>query len=374
MASNVFDYLNKYGSPRDINALQYDGGKGLGLVWNKILQFPPGLGGELTGATPPKYTIPFTIFAPYKRNRGIEGLYSQQAGATLYTNLPAPWFAIALPTPTSALKSTYTATYAEVNIGQGLGTAIGGKSTAEAVKTIGGMATGAAAGGLIGGTVGAGVGAILGAGVADFFTGKKTLGDAGAVTGIGALQGGLSGIGSSPEVANLLSGAADNPYTESVFKNVGFRDHTFDYVFMPRNVKESETIDKIIQVFKYTMLPQQSEGLSVAGTSVSSGAGFFQFPYEFQITHSTQDTTFTLLPSVLSNLTVDYSGGADSPKFFVPQADKKQYPARITLSMTFKEMILLSRDRLDVPNGEQLFVKEGDADFRTGDKVLRFRF
>jgi hypothetical protein len=82
---------------------------------------------------------------------------------------------------------------------------------------------------------------------------------------------------------------------------------------------------------------------------------------------------------VLSDLAVDYSGGVDSPKFFMPdKSTKKQFPARITLSMTFKEMVLLTRDRLDITTGDQQWLSTtGDADFRTSNStsnVMRFRF
>ena len=91
------------------------------------------------------------------------------------------------------------------------------------------------------------------------------------------------------------------------------------------------------------MLPKPA---TVDFFGTNPGAGFLEFPYEFQITHSVQDTTFTLLPSVLTVLEVDYGGGTDSPKLFRPGKYGEQYPAKITLSMTFKEMVLLTRDRV----------------------------
>lgn len=349
---------------------------GVSTVNSKIIAFPPGLGGTgLTTSVTPAQTIPFTIFAPYKRNKT---LYST-VGTTLFENLPQPWFAIALPTPTSALKTTYEAVYEEPSIGQAIGGAVGSAgSVSGAVKAATAIFSGVGLGAATGGIPGAIVGGLAGIASANKITGTNAGTDIAAISGFQMAQSLLQAIGSSESLASLLVGQAANPYTETVFKNVGFRTHSFEYVFMPRNDAESRTVDDIIQLFKYTMLPQQSKGATIPGTNVPiSGAGFFEFPYEFQITHSTQDTTFTLLPSVLSNLTVDYSGGTDSPKFFVPQMGQMQYPARVILTMQFKEMVLLTRDKLDVVNGSFYFDDPATTDpdkeeFRIN--KMRFRF
>lgn len=397
MASNIFNTILKQedGSPptpRDLTSIGALVGK------NKVLQFPPGLGGESVQVygknVRPSHTIPFTIFAPYKRARlstdvltsvktavvtgydnakaeydkssipglsivgdiksGVDaavgilakgfstGSYSM-GGEKLFDSLPTPSFAIALPTPTTALKTNYAMTYDTVNIG-----AIGAIVQGVDEQTVRNAVTGAAIGATVGSLFNAGkAGALLG-------LGAGAGGQTGLVQGgFGLLQSGLEALGSTGSVVNILAGAAENPYTENVFKNVNFREHNFSYVFMPKNEAESEQIDQIIQMFKYAMHPKT--------TTILGAQGFFEFPYEFQITHSVQDTTFTLLPSVLSSLEVDYSGGTDSPKFFVPIAGTgKQYPARITLSMTFKEMVLLTRERMDLPKPQ--LVSDDTAD------------
>jgi hypothetical protein len=200
-------------------------------------------------------------------------------------------------------------------------------------------------------------------------TALKTAATTTKVTVINAIGGLLEEVGSDKSVSNVFFGAANNPYTENVFKNMEFRTHTFSYVFMPRSLKESEIIDDIITIFKYAMHPRPSSD-NLFG--FSAGTGFFDFPFEFQITHSIQDTTFTLLPSVLESLEVDYSGGTDIPKLLLPQDKKQQYPAKITLNMSFKEMVLLSRNRItgDKTRVESIFT-EIEKEAPTG---LRFRF
>lgn len=328
---NVFQYLGK-NLNTSIQSLTDLPSKNGG-----VLQFPPGLGGSASSVT-----IPFTLFMPYKRATGATGtggFYSTKQNDDLYTSLPQPDFAIALPTPSSALKTNYAAEYGSFEVGQALGTVGGTLGTAvESVKSgkalpaLEAVAQGAAS------------------------VGKQA--------GIAAIAAGLEAAGGSAEIMNVATGQANNPYTENVFKNVRFREHDFSYTFSPRNRSESETIDKIIQLFKFAMLPRPGTG------AIAGATGFFDFPYEFQITHSIQSTTFTLLPSVLESFDVDYSGGADTPKLF-NVTDRGQYPVKISISMKFKEMVLLTRNRILQEADSTNQTKLSDSDY--GD-TLRFRF
>lgn len=334
---NVFNYLNGYQNS-DIPFSPTNGGAGsrLGLKY----YYPPSLG-EGNG-------LPFTLFMPYKRPKGTAGIRATKDALQLYESIPPPEFAIALPTIPSALKTNYSAAYAEIQVGQALGLVgdiAGGKSsggaqsqqpsTTEKITKFAGdyltnLTTNVGRFGIIGGS------AVTQAQTAqNFFGGSgSAVGDIGIGIGTAAGQSALEAAGASQEVANLLiAGQADNPYTDQIFKNMQFRTHDFSYTFMPKNVGESVTIDKIISIFKYAMHPRPAT------------RGFFDFPYEFQIVHSIQSTTFTLMPSVIETLDVDFGGGTDSLKLFKQQAGQS-WPAKITLSMKFKEMVLLNRDHL----------------------------
>ncbi len=311
MPENVYSYLDRAvynpSSQRTLNVLP-------GSISNSdIIKFPQSLGGM--------QSIPFTIFMPYKRATGVSGFYSTKTSSDLYNQLPSPTFAIVLPTPTSALKTQYQATYSPFKVGQALGAA--STEFVDLATKVMDSASGAK-------------GAVFGAAaVAGAVAGALAGGAAvGAVIGAAALQAGIGELGADKDVINVAYGAADNPFTENVFKNIEFREHSFAYTFMPKSSGDSTRIDEIITLFKYGMLPKPGF------------AGYLDFPFEFQITHSIQDTTFTLLPSVLTSLDVDYGGGADSPKLFRPDSDGRQYPAKITLTLSFKEMVLLTRDRV----------------------------
>ena len=333
MPENVYTYLDgavqNPSSQRTLNALPN------GIKDTQIIKFPQSLGDK-------EHSIPFTIFMPYKRKK--LGFYSIE-NQTLYENLPPPTFAIALPTPTGALKTTHQALYSQFKVGQALGAGVSA-ALPEIQKVISAEGFGDKAEAL---------GALVG----------NLAVASGTVLAAGALQGLAGMIGADKEIVNVAAGVADNPFTENMFQNMEFREHSFAYTFMPKNSQDSQDIDRIITLFKYGMLPKPA---NVSAFGINAAAGFLEFPYEFQITHSVQDTTFTLLPSVLTVLEVDYGGGTDSPKLFRPGIYGEQYPAKITLSMTFKEMVLLTRDRVMY---DSLYGNDGKP---PDDNVKRYRF
>lgn len=294
------------------------------------LVFPPGLG-RTDPSTTGNQTIPFTLFMPYKRATGVNALRSTVTGDTLFTEMPQPEFAIALPTPTSALKTQYGVEYSQFEVGGMVGGALASTNNLrDKVNEI--VKNGWSDSGMIDSLKEASKNLTAGAGL--------------------NLAQALSSLVTSSETVPALFGVQENPYTEFIFKNVAPRNHSFSYTFMPRNKEESVLVDKIINIFKYTMLPRPT-----------LGSLFFQFPYEFQIVHSTQSTTFTLLPSVLKSCEVDYSSGTDSPKFF----KNSDYPAKITMTMEFQEVVLLNRDRIQK---DAIITQDTGAPAN----ALRFRF
>lgn len=348
MANNVFGLIKS--NSRGLTAEKL---KSLfGSSTNSILTFPPGLGGaqDSGGASA---DIPYVIFAPYVRPTysGLEALSSINYAKVL-DELPPPKFAIALPLPASALKTTYGVTYDTFELGQygilssGLKTVydtiVKEDKTDPASK---GVKTGEAV-----------VEAFKSAGASSLYAAVQAIGDAIAPSATGALD--------------KMLGVKENPFTETLFKDVNIRSHEFNYSFHPRSFKESQTIDNILQLFKFYMLPAAT---SFAGTSVTTG-GFFSFPYEFQITYSVSDTTFTLLPSVLESLDINYGGDSATPHFYVSDPDDasgRRYPSVINLNMTFKEIMFLTRDRIEATNSGSPDYEQAAAE---NPNFVRYRF
>lgn len=334
MADNLFGYqksesaVQRTLTPSDLRVM---GGRG-----GQFLRFPPTLGDSGIG-------IPFVVFAPYRRVQS----FKSNDQLNMFTELPPPQFVVALPLPASALKTSYGVSYEPYDVGQGTGSlmrlASGGnrgealwRQVMDSVKNLSGQIAYSAGESLL-----------------------QTI---------------------IPEAENIGQSivGTKNPYTEQLFRNVAFREHTFTYTFIPKNERESRIVDNIVQLFKFYMLPAYS---STTGTA----SVFFDFPYEFQITYSVADTTFTLLPSVLQQFDVDYAG-YDVPKFFNPtKADLKQYPAKVTITMVFKEMAILTRDRMavnpmegvtraDSPITKDYEAREVVDTLRPGIDATRFRF
>jgi len=106
----------------------------------------------------------------------------------------------------------------------------------------------------------------------------------------------------------IVSGATGktiNPRTDILFKNVGYRDHSFSFKLLPRTRKEAEAIDNILNIFQYYSLPDYGQG---------SANFFIGYPYEFLITFFTQQADGsthhlnTIGRSVLEILTEQFAG------------------------------------------------------------------
>jgi hypothetical protein len=145
------------------------------------------------------------------------------------------------------------------------------------------------------------------AGVAETLTG-----------GEGLREAGLKGIG-----------AADNPYMEVLFDKVGMREFNYSFTFAPKNPDESEDIKKIINLFRFHMLPELR----------GNAARFLTIPSEFDIHYmfmgedgaATENTYYHKISTcVLQSLSVDYT--PNGVKSFSNGA-----PTQINLSLSFKE-------------------------------------
>lgn len=344
-ANNVFDLIDP-AHASDFNRRTLTAAALVsGVSQDRIYAFPESIRSS-EGQTPAAH-VPFVLFAPYKRKRGT--FYSLDS-TQVFDSLPSPSWLIALPLPASALRTGYGVQYDQYDIGFGFGTTIAsakkliqGPSTEEKVR-LKQLAE-----------------SLIQTNFGSELTKTVVNSDIFQSAGYNVITAIAGAINIPEPVIETVAGVSENPFTEQIFKNVEFRTHVFEYTFIPRNERESKLIDQIIQVFKFYMLPAQG---SLTGSPDSSL--FFSFPYEFQITYSVQDTTFTLLPSVLERFDVDYSG-ADQPKFFVSSGEGKQYPTKITMTLQFREVVLLNRDHIAAPAP---VIKEA-VDSRN---VTRYRF
>lgn len=125
-----------------------------------------------------------------------------------------------------------------------------------------------------------------------------------------------------------------NPFREQIFKQVGFREFTFNYAFFPKDKEETERVRSIIEKFIFHMHPDLSE----------SGL-FFKFPSQFDIVYYFKDSENPYLRKtatcVLENCDIKY--GQDGSKYasFVNGA-----PVEVFMTLKFKETQVLTKNSI----------------------------
>lgn len=62
------------------------------------------------------------------------------------------------------------------------------------------------------------------------------------------------------DLSALTTGKIFNPYEETIFQGMEFRDHRFDFMFAPKNAQDVQTIVDIIEALRVAMLPGKDKG------------------------------------------------------------------------------------------------------------------
>ena len=146
----------------------------------------------------------------------------------------------------------------------------------------------------------------------------------------------IPGFENSKAVYDKFKGQAKNPNLESVFKAVPFREFTFPFTFAPKNEKEKDSVHKILQLFRFHMLPEQQSGAN----------GYFNVPSEFQITYMYRDNENSYLPRisrcVLKNTTIDYA--PEGVVSTLTPDERGAPPTLITMNLTFGETEIMTKE------------------------------
>jgi hypothetical protein len=187
----------------------------------------------------------------------------------------------------------------------------------------------------------------VGGNIKNFFSGggdSGTMGDilgtimeAGGVIGRQVLQGALEVA--FPGAAGFFTkqtGRALNPRMELAFQSVPFRSFNFEFDFAPKNQKEVESVNKIMQLFKFHMQPDVSD------------EKYLITPSEFQIMYYYRDKQNTYLPKisrcVLTDMSIDY---APEGVFHTFKADPQgAMPVITKLTLTFSETEIMTKQTI----------------------------
>ena len=148
----------------------------------------------------------------------------------------------------------------------------------------------------------------------------------------------IPGFENARGVYDKFKGQAKNPNLESVFKSVPFREFNFPFTFAPKNEKEKDSVHKILQLFRFHMLPEQQSGAN----------GYFNVPSEFQITYMYRDNENSYLPRisrcVLKNTTIDYA--PEQVVSTLTPDERGAPPTLITMNLTFGETEIMTKETI----------------------------
>ena len=169
--------------------------------------------------------------------------------------------------------------------------------------------------------------------------GGKAIGSKLAVNAAAGIAEALGGGEGGEELLNKAFGQANNPYLEVMFDQMALRQFSYNFTFAPRNQDETDDVQKIIQMFRFHMSPELQQGQG----------RFLTLPSEFDIhymyqkedgTASENDYYHKISTCVLENCAVDYTPGG-------VRSFQDGAPTQITMSLTFKETELLTKDRIN---------------------------
>jgi hypothetical protein len=141
----------------------------------------------------------------------------------------------------------------------------------------------------------------------------------------------------TPGIAGALSassGLAANPKKEQIFKNVNFREFTFDYKFSPRDSKEAKNVLEIIYLFKLHMHPEYKD----------KNGFLFIYPSEFDIFYYQNGKENLNLhrhtSCVLKDMNVNYTPNGVYNTF--PDG----MPTQIDITLSFMELAILTKENI----------------------------
>lgn len=153
---------------------------------------------------------------------------------------------------------------------------------------------------------------------------------------IGALMNKLKGVGLDTNFRSLMAEdrLAENPRKEVMFNGFTYRQFSFRYQFAPKNIKESNEVNKIIETFRYYALPE-----------LDKTKFFYMLPAEWDIAFilGTKDNPNIpkITRSVLQRVGVNYS-----PNSGVWATLPNGAPVAIDMTLEFLELELVDRNRV----------------------------
>lgn len=136
------------------------------------------------------------------------------------------------------------------------------------------------------------------------------------------------------KLALSTQGLAINPQQQLLFDGIDFRTYQMAFTFTPYSRQEAETVKEIIKMFRFHAAPQITTG----------GAGMFfvppsTFDLDFMFNGQRNGNVTRVAESVIENIDVNYAPNGWS-------AYDNGAPVQTTLTMNFKEIELIDKDKI----------------------------
>ena len=143
----------------------------------------------------------------------------------------------------------------------------------------------------------------------------------------------LGGGGVSKE---LFQGQdVQSPREFVTFQAPSLREFSFTYKFMPKSLKESENVEKIIKTFRYAMYP------------LASPSGYkYTIPNSFSISFNNVNGMNKLPEVVLTSCQVNYN--PTNPTYLSNGQPNSNRPSEIDMTLSFQEVEAIDKNLVDL--------------------------
>ena len=148
---------------------------------------------------------------------------------------------------------------------------------------------------------------------------------------------GLGGIGSAMDIKR---GFVRNNRLEMLFEGIGRREFTFSFKMMPKSEAEAKAVRTICEMFRFYMSPSFIGDIGTSRTMAFPATFDIKYMYAFG-----QENRFLnkISTSVCTQANITYGG--ERVQFFRP-VDDGAPPVETQLDLTFKELELITRERI----------------------------
>ena len=311
------------------------------------------------------YSYPLNLNSSESRGNGDHRITFQVLQPRFGATDPALGDVVAMYLPPDALKTSYSQSYGDVEMG-GAGLAVLNVDSGAAQDAF--NALNPSGGGGVKAAIASAEKALTNTPIA------AALAKAAVTEGVGAVT---QRLGTAAQALERNIGKIRNPHKAIIYQGPGgFRTFSFTFVMMPKSRKEAEEINKIVHFFKYHMHPgvnaafsdpEVRQNTAAAGrfgrrNAINSASSLtLSYPEEFKIritprgldgdtqvgtrSNAGQATQvrplFRIDKCFLESLNVDYTTSGQ-PVFF----DDGTEPVTTTLALSFKETQLMTKESI----------------------------